>query len=87
MFPTLSGHEEHEEYVHGFHLPLVRDFQRVRAWGHEDIDCGESHAEAIAVPFYPIPKTSPVPSIPSFPLKYLGFPDTARLDEFLDPTR
>ncbi len=65
MFPTLSGHEEHEEYVHGFHLPLVRDSQRGRAWGHEDIDCGESHAEATAVPSHPIPKTSPVPSIHS----------------------
>jgi len=45
--PTLSGHEI---YVYGFHLPLVRDSQRVQDQRHEGLYCREPPAEATAVP-------------------------------------
>jgi hypothetical protein len=43
MFPTLACNEE---YIHGFHLPLVRDSQRVQAWGDE--------SEVKTIPFVPV---------------------------------
>jgi len=50
IFPsTMLTLSSHEEYVHGFHLPLVRDSQRVQDGRHEGLDCGKPPAEVTAV--------------------------------------